>query len=39
MVAPFGEDTYGASASAGSKVVAEYVSDYGALVKTESVVK
>ncbi|HAV1788595.1 TPA: fimbria/pilus periplasmic chaperone [Enterobacter hormaechei subsp. xiangfangensis] len=39
MVAPFGEDTYGTSAYAGNKVVAEYVSDYGALIKTESVVK
>ncbi|MFK3663531.1 fimbria/pilus periplasmic chaperone [Scandinavium sp. NPDC088450] len=39
MIAPFSDDTYSLNASPGSKVTAEYISDYGALIKTESVAK
>lgn len=39
MIAPFGEDTYAAHATAGSKIQAEYITDYGALKKTESIAK
>lgn len=39
MIAPFSEDTYAAHAAAGSKIQAEYITDYGALKKTESIAK
>ncbi|MCT4712226.1 fimbria/pilus periplasmic chaperone [Enterobacteriaceae bacterium H11S18] len=39
MLAPFGEDNYSLPASAGSKVKAEYVNDYGAVITLDAAVQ